>query len=164
MRKKENSMFGMRRYFRKTVLAGMICLGLLVVLAAPVMASTGVGQTAVQRPDTLQVVLDLALSFGGLVGVAGVITVLVNLLKLIGWVADGTSDTWIAVLNLVAFVTLAAIKVFNPQITTAILDEQAARLATLGVFALGYLTQIIGSKQIYKLIRGLPIIGKTFSG
>jgi hypothetical protein len=61
-------------------------------------------------------------------------------------------------------VTLAAIKVFNPQITTAILDEQAARLATLGVFALGYLTQIIGSKQIYKLIRGLPIIGKTFSG
>jgi hypothetical protein len=157
-------MFGIKKFFKRVVIPGMVCLALLAILVSPVMASTGVGQTAVQRPDTLQVVLDLALSFGGLVGVAGVITVLVNLLKLLGWVADGTSDTWIAVLNLVAFVILAAIKVFNPQITTAILDEQAARLATLGVFALGYLTQIIGSKQIYKLIRGLPIIGKTFSG
>jgi|RifOxyB1_1023888.scaffolds.fasta_scaffold16398_2 hypothetical protein len=95
----------------------------------------------------------------GLGSLGGLISVIVNLLKRFNVVKDGTSDKWVKGLNLLAFIGVSATLLFNVHV-----DWNAVNLL-LGfiVTALGYLLQLLSSKLAYKLTKGIPVIGYSFS-
>lgn len=113
----------------------------------------------------LTVILKLAMGFGSLVGIAALVAVLINFLKLAGVVKDGTSGQWSAGLNLIAFVVLVLFAVFQPNLTFEILDGYAAQIAAILIFVLGYLTQIFTSSAVheqFKFMR-IPFLGTSFT-
>lgn len=115
--------------------------------------------------DWLGIVLKLALGFGSLVGVAALVTVLINILKALGVVKDGTAGQWSAVLNLIFFGVLVYFGVFQPQIATQVLDGYAGQIAMILVFVLGYLAQIFVSPAVHTQLKAmrLPILGASNS-
>lgn len=156
-------MFWMKRIFKKVVLPGLVCLALLAILVPPVMAmGMGQGEQPVQK-DALGMVLELVFTFGGLAGVAGLISMLVNVGKWAGVINDGTAQAWVAGLNLVVLGALVGVKLFDPSITLDFLDAQMGKIAQIGIFILGYATQIIGSNKIYPWLKQLKIPGLSYS-
>ncbi|MEM5774513.1 MAG: hypothetical protein AAGU05_05880, partial [Anaerolineaceae bacterium] len=58
---------------------------------------------------------DLLTQWSALVGLAALIAVLINLLKLAGLVKDGDAQTWSAALNLLGMAALFLLKVIRPK-------------------------------------------------
>jgi len=103
---------------------------------------------------------DILLLLAGLTGLGGLVSVIVNLLKAVGVVKDGTSETWFQILNLAAFIGVAVIYFVQVNIDWGQLDQWLILLSTL----LGYVLQILGGKLTYKAIGGkAPLIGYSFS-
>jgi hypothetical protein len=117
------------------------------------------------NPDVLNIAVTILLGFASLLGISKLIAALINVLKLVGVVKDGTSSRWSAALNLVAFIALVAVGVFKPGLTTELLDGYAGQIAAVLLFILGFLTQIVGSKSGHDALSdaGVPLIGKSFS-
>lgn len=115
--------------------------------------------------DVISVVVSIVLGFASLIGVSALIAVLVNLLKVIKIVKDGTSAQWAAGLNLLAFIALVAFGVFRPDLTMEILNGYAGQIATVLLFVLGFITQMTGSKPVYDQLKAAkaPLIYKSFS-
>ena len=99
----------------------------------------------------------------GLVGIAAVISVIINILKLAGVVKDGTAQTWSAGLNLLGLVVLFALKIFRPDVDLAGIDEQAAAIANVAMVIIGYITQLLSSKLAHLALKSVPVIGASFS-
>lgn len=95
----------------------------------------------------------------GLAGLGGLISVLVNLLKAIGLVKDGTSEQWVQGFNLVAFVAVAVIYFAKIQIDWTQLDGWLTVLATF----IGFVVQLLSSKVTYSVTKGSPVIGFSYS-
>lgn len=103
---------------------------------------------------------DILLLIAGLAGLGGFISVLVNLLKLVGIVKDGTSEKWFQILNLVAFVAVMVIYLMQIQMDWVKVDDWLILLSGL----LGYVVQILGGQLTYQTIGGkAPVIGFSFS-
>lgn len=125
-----------------------------------------------QAPDNpvsfawLEVLASLTVSFVALAGVAALVSALINLLKLTPLVNDANTGAWVAGLNLVAFLGVAALKIFRPEIGLQALNGYAAEAATLFVFVTGYLSQIGLSRlwhvQVLKPL-ALPGVSTSFS-
>ena len=107
--------------------------------------------------------MDFIVQYGSLIGVAALIAVLINIGKVIGWVKEETAKTWSALLNLAFLVAFVLLKVFAPDFSTEMLDEQAAELAKVAAFVLAYVVQLGSSTFTHMLVRGIPLIGKSFS-
>lgn len=105
----------------------------------------------------------LLTAFGSLVGVGALIAILVNLAKLIGWVKDGTAQTWSAVLNIVGLIALLSLKLFKPDVSIPDLDAQAGALADVLVALSGFIVQLLSSKATHLAVRNVPVIGKSNS-
>lgn len=116
--------------------------------------------------DWLDVILKLAMGFGSLVGVAALIAALINILKVVGVVKDGTAGQWSAILNLVAFFALVYFAVFQPQIAMEVLDGYAGKIAMVLIFVLGYVIQIFTSPAVHTQLKEMeiPVLGKSRSG
>jgi hypothetical protein len=98
--------------------------------------------------------------------VGAVIAALVNILKTFKVVTDATAGRWFAGLNLVAIAGLVYLKLFQPDIAIEYVDAQAAVLAQILVFVLGYIVQLgsgLGAHSIFADLR-LPYIGKSSPG
>ena len=95
----------------------------------------------------------------GLAGLGGLISVLVNLLKAIGLVKDGTSEQWVQGFNLVAFIAVAVVYFMKVQVDWAQIDGWLGVLATF----IGFVVQLFGSKVTYAVTRGAPVIGFSYS-
>ena len=95
----------------------------------------------------------------GLAGLGGFISILVNILKLIGIVKDGTSGTWFQTLNLIVFVVVGVIYILQVQMDWSQIDEW---LKMLTLFA-GFIIQIFTGQQTYKLTKGAPLVGFRYS-
>lgn len=102
---------------------------------------------------------DILRLFAGLAGLGGLISVLVNLLKAIGLVKDGTSEQWVQGFNLVAFIAVAVVYFMKVQVDWAQIDGWLEVLATF----LGFVVQLFGSKVTYAVTRGAPVIGFSYS-
>lgn len=102
---------------------------------------------------------ELIAQFIGLMGVAALIAMLINLLKMVGVIKDGDAQKWSAGLNLAALIAFIVLRTFYPAIDIAGLDEAAQAVATIGAVVLTYLAQILGAGISYKIVRGLPGIG-----
>src|SRR5512135_2526371 len=95
-------------------------------------------------------------------GVAALITVVVNALKTSGVVKDGDAPTWTTGFNVLALGVLFVGHVDGFTNFDKI-DAVAATLAQLGAFLLALLLQIGTSKITHFLLRGVPVIGHSFS-
>ena len=113
--------------------------------------------------DILNQLVSLSAQFGALAGVAALIAAGINLGKAGGVVKDGTAERWKAGLSLLGFVVIAALGIFKPDLTAVILDEQAAKLATVLVFITGFLFQTGLVPVAHKAFSGFPLIGTSFS-
>lgn len=103
---------------------------------------------------------DILLLIAGLAGLGGFISVLVNLLKAVGIVKDGTSEKWFQILNLLAFVGVMVVYLLQIQMDWGKLDDWLILLSAL----IGYVVQILGGQLTYQTIGGkAPVIGFSFS-
>jgi hypothetical protein len=141
---------------------------LVLVLAAFIVPMQVQAAPTVQGgipPDVLNIVVKIVLGFASLVGVSQLVAVIVNLLKVIGLVKDGTADKWAAGLNLAFFIALCAFGVFVPGLALEILDGYAGQIAMVLLFILGFIVQITGSQTAHTALSraGIPLIGKSFS-
>ena len=95
----------------------------------------------------------------GLAGLGGLVSVLVNLLKRVGLVKDGTSEQWVQGINLVAFVAVSIVYFLNVEVDWTQVDG----LLTFAAAFLGYVVQMLGSKATYSVAKGAPVIGYSYS-
>ena len=102
---------------------------------------------------------DILRLLAGLAGLGGLISVLVNLLKAIGLVKDGTSEQWVQGFNLVAFIAVAVVYFMKVQVDWAQIDGWLGVLATF----IGFVVQLFGSKVTYAVTRGAPVVGFSYS-
>ena len=102
---------------------------------------------------------DILRLLAGLAGLGGLISVLVNLLKAIGLVKDGTSEQWVQGFNLIAFIAVAVVYFMKVQVDWAQIDGWLEVLATF----IGFVVQLFGSKVTYAVTRGAPVIGFSYS-
>jgi hypothetical protein len=138
----------------------MLCI--TPALAAPMHALRVAAVTL--PPDLLGMLTNLLfVVLPSLVGVAALITVITNILKQVGWVQDGTANQWSAGLNLAGILVLVLLKVFRPDLTYDVIDSTAAGIANILLVFSGYILQIIMSGKVQDAIRGIPVIGKSFS-
>lgn len=107
---------------------------------------------------------DLIVQFATLAGVAALIAALVNVAKTFG-LPDGKAPQVSAGLSLAAFVALAALKIFKPEINVEGLDQQAADLAALVLYVLGFVVQMGLPAKFHAFLAGgnVPVFGKSFS-
>jgi len=141
---------------------------LVLVLAAFIVPMNARAASNIQDgipPDVLNIIVTIVLGFASLVGVSQLVAALVNLLKAIGLVKDGTADKWAAGFNLAAFIALVLLGVFRADLALELLDGYAGQIAMILLFILGFITQITGSRTAHISLAGsgVPLIGKSFS-
>jgi len=99
----------------------------------------------------------------GMTGLGALVSVLISWGKSAGVVTDGTAQTWVTGLNLVAIVALFVAKVAGVELDMTALDANLGTVATILV-SIGQLVLAMGgSKLFYSISRGSPIVGKSFS-
>lgn len=146
----------------KKFVRSLLLLAVLVAIATPVYASSGIG--VVIPPDFMDWLTNLLfVVIPTLVGVAALITVLINVLKTAGVVKDSTSVQWSAGLNLAAIVILVLLKIFKPDLTYDFIDKTAGQVANILIVITAYVFQIILSGKTQDVLRGIPVIGKSLS-
>ena len=105
---------------------------------------------------------ELLNQWAALVGVAALIAVLINVMKLVGVVKDGQAPTWSAGLNLAGLIALLVLKVVKPEFDPGEVDQQAGTLAEIGVLITGFVLQLLASKATHAAVKGVPVIGTSF--
>lgn len=113
----------------------------------------------------LDMIVGLTVQFVSLLGVAALIAVIVNILKVFGAVKEGTSAYWASSLGLAAFIALAVLGIFKPDLTLAFLNDAALKIATIMTFVLGFIVQIAAAPLFHKALStgGVPLLGKKLS-
>ena len=113
----------------------------------------------------LDMIVALTVQFVSLLGVAALIAVIVNILKVVGVVKKGTSAYWASGLGLVTFLVLVILGVFRPDLTVVFLDAVALKIATILTFLLGFVVQLSAAPLFHKALStgSIPIIGKKLS-
>ncbi len=103
---------------------------------------------------------NIIIQFAALAGVAALVAALVNVAKVFG-LPDGYAPNLSAGLSLVAFAALVGLQVFRPDVDVMALDQQAADVAGLVLYILGFAIQMGLPAQFYKLFKagGVPVLG-----
>lgn len=107
--------------------------------------------------------IDLVVLLASLAGFGAIVSILVNVLKKFGVVKEGTSDKWVAGFNLVGYLTLFVVTTWFPQINIPAIDAQLGAVAVILNVVFGYVVTLLGSKITYFSVKGLPLVGKSFS-
>jgi hypothetical protein len=105
----------------------------------------------------------LLATFYSLAGVSAVIALLVNTLKVLGVVKDGSAPIWSAGFNLLALVLLFALGVINPGADLVQVDSFLAQAAQIGGALLALVAQLWGSRLTHAAVRGIPVVGMSYS-
>jgi hypothetical protein len=141
----------------------------MIVSAAPAASPGHVQAAAVQItvPDlsTLGGLASLAVQFASLAGFAALVAVLINLLKTVGVVKDGTAGKWSAGLNLIGLMVLLLLRVFVPSLATEQINGIAGQVSTVLVIVLGFVVQFYTSSDVHDALAtaNIPVIGKSYS-
>jgi hypothetical protein len=112
----------------------------------------------------VQYITNLVPVFLALAGWGALVAVVINIGKTIGIVPDGVAPKVSLVMNLVGFVTLAALGLFA-GVTPEYFDQFAGAVAAMLIAVLGLVTQLgAGLKTHTTLSNGnVPLLGKSFS-
>lgn len=100
---------------------------------------------------------------GSSVGFAAFITALINVLKIPGFVKDGTSQTWSFVMNLAAFAGLLIAGVTGIQVDVPGLDAGAETIAKILVAAAEFFAMLKTSPATHEAVKGVPVVGTSNS-
>lgn len=102
----------------------------------------------------------LVIQFSSLVGIAACIAALVQIAKAFG-LPNGAAGHLSAMLSLIAFIALAALKLFAPDVDIAGLDKQASDLAVFALYVLGFFVQMGLPSKIYGIWKdaSVPFLG-----
>lgn len=98
-----------------------------------------------------------------LTGFAALISFIINALKVFGVVKEDTALTWITGANLLLTLVVYGFKLFRPDFDFETIDPIAQEIATVGTFILTFVLQLLSSKMTHTVVRGTPVIGKSFS-
>ena len=79
-------------------------------------------------------------------GIASLIAIVVNILKQVGVVQDGTAKNWAAGFNILALVGLYVLQVFKPDILPENVNGMAASLSQILVVVMQFIIQAWGSR------------------
>lgn len=94
----------------------------------------------------------------GLVGTFALIALLINILKYVGVVNDGTAGKWSAALNLVVLITVTVVFKLYPTFDFGSVDAKIGELAKVAGIVFAYIIQLIGSRATHvAMTRGLRI-------
>lgn len=151
---------------KKKLLSTLMLVTILMLLVACSPMPALLAAADIPLPaDVFNIVVMIMLGFASLVGVSKLIAAVINLLKTIGVVKDGTSAKWAAALNLLAFIALVLLGVFRPDLTMELLDGYAGQIAAILLFVLGFISQIVGSQSAHESLSNarIPLIGKSYS-
>ena len=100
----------------------------------------------------------------GMAGFGAFASALVNTLKALGVVKDGQAQVWLTGINLVGVVALYALNTFGIRYDLSYTNEVLS-LTAQALVAVGQLLVALGaSKAFHSLVRGTPLVGKSFSG
>lgn len=97
----------------------------------------------------LDVVVAITSSMAGL---QLLISLLVNVLKWVGVITDGTAGKWSAAFNLAGIAVIAAVLAVNPAFDFVALDAQLVDIARFGALIFGYIVQIAGTKYMHQAV------------
>jgi len=102
------------------------------------------------------------LALGGFAAIAAII---VNVLKAVGVVKDGTAGTWAAGFNLAGLITLYALQVYAPEFDPSVVDSHLAQVAEILALILSYVMQNWVSQGTHKVLSkgNVPVIGTTLT-
>ena len=108
---------------------------------------------------TLNDLVQLVIGFGSMVGVAALVSILIDLFKRFGLVKDGDAPRWSAALNLIALIALVSARYFAPQFSVEFLDEQAGAVAQIAAVILSFVVQLRVSPEVHDrgIIDGSPL-------
>ena len=98
-----------------------------------------------------------------LVGLQLFLSFLIDVLKYVGVVTQGTSGRWSAVFNLVTLIGVALWLKLFPAFDIHAVDGQLLELAKVLSLVFAYITQIIGTKAVHK-VAASKRLAPTFSG
>lgn len=104
-------------------------------------------------------VTEILAIIAGLTALGAVVSMLINILKMVGVIKDGDSERWVQVANLIVFLVVATLYILKTPVNWGGVNQL---LEVIGVI-LGYLVQILGSKITYPLVKHTPVIGFTYS-
>ena len=107
--------------------------------------------------------LDVMAQFAALAGFAALIAVVVNILKIVGVVKEDQASIWVAGANLLCILTMYGLRIFKPEFDFSMLDPLMAEVSTVLSFILIFVGQLLASKATHFAVRGLPVIGKSFT-
>jgi hypothetical protein len=145
-----------------------VFLLLVTLLAFPLLAFAPLPGVAVQASppvDIVGIVLKIAMGFGSLVGVAALVSVVIDALKSFGAIGDGNAGRVSAVLNLLALGVFVYFGVFQPQVALEVLDGYAGQIAQVLLIVVGYLVQIFTAPAVHDQLKAMkiPILGASNS-
>lgn len=134
----------------------------LLIAVSPVSAASRTDAAA--PPDFLDWLTNmLFVVLPTLIGVAALVTVVTNVLKTTGVIADGNATAWAAGLNLVGIVALILLKIFKPDWTFDFIDATAGKIANILMVLSAYVFQIVLSGKVHDALKGIPVIGKSYT-
>ncbi len=94
----------------------------------------------------------------GLVGTFALIALVIDILKYVGVVTDGTAGKWSAVFNLVVLVAVTVVFKLYPTFDIGIVDKYLFEFAKVAGVVFAYIIQVLGSKGVHaSLTRGLRL-------
>lgn len=136
----------------------LITMLVLMITAIPVAAQAG-GPVVGEDGGIGSLVGQLM----GLVGFGGLLALLINVLKYFGAIKDGQATTYATGLNILGLIGLYVLRIFKPDFDLSGLDAQMQSFVTVGTAVFAFVIQMASSKGIHALIKGVPVIGKSFT-
>jgi hypothetical protein len=147
--------------YKETSARGIVLLSLLSILS--VFALSAFAPFPQDPADSIiEKILRIATSFGALAGVSAGVGVIVSFLRAFNIVkSDDQAGRATAALNLLSFAALVLFGVFRPDLSLDFLDATAARIASIGLFILGLVLQMIIPAPVLRLMyqARVPVIG-----
>jgi hypothetical protein len=121
---------------KKLILIAIALYSLLMLAFAPLPQEPTEG-------TVLDSIIRIVVAFSTLAGVSALIAALVAIGVSANVINADTAPKWTAGLNLIAFLVLVSFGVFRPDLSLDFLDGIAAQAATIALFVLGFITQMV---------------------
>ena len=111
----------------------------------------------------MEILQNAMTQLGLLGGVAAIIAVLINIFKTLGVVQDGQATIYSVAANLIVFTGLVITQLFQVDVDVLGLDAQLSTYAVMLTTVFGYFVELGGTKLFNSLVKGVPVVGKSFS-
>jgi hypothetical protein len=99
----------------------------------------------------------LVIQFGGLLGFAALVSMVIDAFKRLGWVVEGTSQNWSLGMNLGGFILFVILRLWKPEFDYIALDSMLAVVAGIGVSIIAFIAQLFTSKITHIALKDTPL-------